>query len=145
MRPDTTGGVAGYGVLTLDASPDGDFTNGIYIDVLSSGYWYAGLRIGGGGYQELARTAPVAYGVPQHLMAVYDPDASPNFKFYVDGILINSGNASGTLPTMTRVAIGTMAARGSDSSKIHIRDVRISNIARDASYALSSANALLSL
>ena len=135
----------GYGVVSLDASPDGDLTNGIYIAALDQNLWYTGLRIGGGGYQELTRTAPIVNGLPYHLMTVYDPDSSPNFKFYVNGILINSGNASGTLPTMTRVTVSNLAARGADSCKLYIRDIRVSNIARSASYAMEMANALTHL
>ena len=148
MRIDAPG--ANQMVATVDASSDGDFTDGIYITANSSGCWFAGIRMASGSWYETSYSAaPIAYGVAQHLMAVYDPSASPTFKFYVDGLLVSSTAASGTLATMTRVTVGTFAAApiawGSASCKSHIRDVRVSNIARSASYALSSANALLAL
>ncbi|NDE17513.1 hypothetical protein EBZ80_21565, partial [bacterium] len=137
-------------VATVDASSDGDFTDGIYIAANSSGCWFAGIRMASGSWYETSYTAaPITYSVAQHIMAVYDPTASPTFKFYVDGLLVSSAAASGTLATMTRVTVGTFAAApiawGSASCKSHVRDVRVSNIARSASYALSSANALLAL
>lgn len=137
---------ANRGLVTVDASSDGTLNDALYITANASGYWYAGLRIGGGAWQETGlSSSKICYGISQHLMVIYDPTASPTLKFYVDGVLVTSGSASGTLPTMTRVTIANLGGLGAWSAKCHIRDVRVSNIARAASYALSSANALLSL
>ena len=130
---------ASRGIVSLDAGSN----DLLYINVTSGGGWYAGVKIGGGALQEIVGGA-VRYGVPAHLMAVYDSTSSPALRLYVDGLLVASG-AAGTLATMTRVTIGNFAALGAFSSQCYVRDVRVSNIARSASYALSSANASLGL
>jgi hypothetical protein len=69
-------------------------------------------------------------------------------KIYIDGVLYNGGAqalaATGAVSSLNSLILGGTSAYGR-STQFYIRDVRISNVRRDDTYAFNSAKALLSL
>ena len=75
-----------------------------------------------------------------YVMWTYD-SSNGEQKMYIDGVLKNT--TSGISPTLTNLTKFTLgSASGNRSFQGYIRDVRISNIVRDASYAAAAAAAL---
>ena len=92
--------------------------------------------------------------VPYHFMCVYDPSASSqnHLKLYIDGVTTPGATVNGSISPVGNLTKISICGNGSgspissrSSAQGYIRDIRISNVARDATYALSSAKALLSL
>jgi hypothetical protein len=97
-------------------------------------------------------TQPVepSQNIPQHFMFVYDSTLShPNtVKMYVNGVLTATAyqtQASGAFTSLNYITIGAPGWGGRTTPAAYIRDVRISNIARSAEYAMEMANALTHL
>ena len=129
-----------------------------------SGAYLFQVSIGGTSYYtsyQLTWLQTPQQGALVHLMGVYDKDqaAGSRVKLYINGILVawdgqnsaqypGSGaqniNPTSPLATMKKIYIGGYQS-GNYSPECNIRDVRVSNIARPASYAISTAEALLAM
>lgn len=82
-----------------------------------------------------------------HLMYVFDSSESTanRHKFYINGTLVattQSNGLSDAMTGLTNFALGGQSGQ-TRSSQCYVRDVRISNIARDATYAAAAFSALV--
>jgi len=147
-------------VMYLDALPSGgeDYRSimdlrGYYNGNLNAAYlsMYQGYIYGGthkNGQNSFSATSQFPpTGQPFHVMFVYDKDVTFGgyclTTTYVNGVSqggINGGYAF-TLEGMSLLSVGGYPSQ-SRTPKGFIRDVRISNIGRDASYGVSAAAAL---
>ena len=82
-----------------------------------------------------------------HLMYVFDSSESTQnrHKFYINGTLVARTQGNGMGDPMSGLTNFSLAGQSGStrSSQCYIRDVRISNIARDATYASSAYAALV--
>lgn len=133
-------------MVTVD---DGSGNNAIHFGVISTGLVFGGTVIGGSdrntttSYSQAAQ--PVQLGVPAHWMAVYDPVATPTFKLYRNGSLVADNNQqSGAMASLSRITIGNRGALDA-GARGAITQVRVSNVARSAAYAIAAAEVLFAL
>ena len=124
-----------------------------YIHFYNGGNAYAGVRsVAGLDTFTSVSSGGVTIGRPTHYMMVFDnteATAANRLKLYVNGILFSTATGTGgsgtALPTLTKLSLGGNITVSTGSPQGYFRDLRISNIARNATYALTSATALLSL
>lgn len=133
------------------AGPIVGVTNVAYLN-MSDGNMRGGLAVNGSTETYTATnslTIPVV-GIPNHYMVVYDPTlASPNIiKLYANGVLVaTAGLVQHSTSNITGMSVFQICGYNtlSRSSQCYIRDIRVSNIARSATYAMQMANALTHL
>jgi len=137
------------------ADPQGAFfrvqnaTNTDYVQISSSYYStsiYASAGVTGWGVASTSAISLVANGSRYHFLLTYD-GTNGNIKFYVNGILEgqNSLGGAAALPTLTKIWIGSDNNAGWGCIQSWIAHMRVSNITRSASYAMSSAESFLAL
>jgi len=133
-------------LVTVD---DGSGNNAIHFGVISTGLVFGGTVIGGSdrntttSHSQAAQ--PVQLGVPAHWMAVYDPTATPTFRLYRNGTIVADNNQqSGAMASLSRITIGNRGALDA-GARGAIAQVRVSNVARSAAYAVAVAEALFAL
>lgn len=122
-------------VVGLD---DNSFNNVFWMGHISSG-WQCSLKTANVDHVTTAQ-APVMYGEPHHLMAVYNSaDATNTLRLYLDGNQIAAANyALGNHPAFTRLTVGNYSGNAIFAADIRVGYVRVSNTARDATYAAST-------
>ena len=120
------------------------YNNGIYTIIQNSG----------GGHSYTPQNYSLSLMTPYHFMCVYDPSASSqnHLKLYINGVVTPGTTINGSISPVGNLTKISICGNGSgspissrSSAQGYIRDIRISNVARDATYALSSSKALLSL
>jgi len=117
-----------------------------------NGSVYGGV-LRGGSNTYTTQNITTKLNVPYHYMVVHDTSqAAPNnLKMYLNGVLTGTSVTGTVTPSanpLTKISVGSViwnAGGQRGSSQCYIRDVRISNVARAASYAMQSANALTHL
>lgn len=80
-----------------------------------------------------------------HMMFTYDANDSNNVKFYINGVLAaneQQEQVTGNLSNMTKFTLGGTSGYNYSIAG-YVRDVRVSNIARDATYGLAAYAALV--
>lgn len=113
-------------------------------------------------YGSSASNGDLRMGTACHLMGVLDPSEAngSKMKLYINGVLVSTDGTGGTNPgtstvaggnrnpgslaTMKQVYIGGSQA-GTGSARCNFRDIRISNVARSAAYALEMTHKLCGL
>lgn len=127
-----------YGGIAAEVA-DGARTNVIFVSTKGYDLLQAGVVIGG---SVVVAAATVNLYAPRiHAAAVYD---GSSIKLFVNGVLTATSAASGSLPTLTKVAVGNSTAAQQPFRGI-VAEVRLSNVARDATYcaaAFAAANGL---
>ena len=137
---------AGGGWNTLININDADFY--IFIEAYNGSMYGAVVR--GGANTYTTQNITTKLNVPYHYMFVYDTSqAAPNnLKMYLNGVLTGT-SVTGTVSTpatpLTKVSVGSVIWASKGSAQCYIRDIRVSNIARSATYAMETANALTHL
>ena len=124
-------------------------TQALYAETYN-GYVYGVYHKDGQGDTYTSQTFRPELNRPYHIMFVLDSSlaGAQSTKIYIDGILYNTAQqvqATGSVSSLNNLILGGQSVFNGRSTQFYIRDVKISNIARDATYALSSAKALLSL
>lgn len=128
--------------LTFLHKSNGVYTDGIYQGITngsSTAKWNCGRQLASGSNVGFDTTAPfqtIVYGKPEHLMVVYDVTAG-QIRQYRNGLLTNQATATGAMPALQWFQIGCWPPGPFEG---YISQVRVSNIARSASYAIERAN-----
>lgn len=147
-----TDGAANRNIIQLRTSDD---VQALYTETYN-GYIYglyhvAGPSIYGGGDAYTSQTVRPELNKPYHVMFVWDttnPSGAYQYTLlYINGVLTNQGAAIGPAGTLNvnNLILGGQSLYNGRSTQFYIRDVRISNVARSATYAFETAKALLSL
>ena len=128
--------------LTFLHKSSGVFSDGIYQGITSGSAtpkWNCGRQLASGSNVGFDTTAPfqtITFGKPEHLMVVYDVIAG-QVRQYRNGILTNQAAAVGAMPALQWFEIGCWPPGPFEG---YISQVRVSNIARTAAYAIERAN-----
>jgi hypothetical protein len=132
----------------VDIRKSSNTSHAIFLETYNGNLYGAVTKDGSSAYTQQNFTPTV--GVPQHYMFVYDSSlSSPNtLKMYLNGVLTGV-SAVGALVTsytsLDKISVCGVSDGSRGSAQCYIRDIRISNIARSATYAMQSANALTHL
>jgi hypothetical protein len=140
LSQDNTGTAS---IISVDAGTANDW---MCIQSTSVGVYYAAIGIGGA-YSFTTNWNPQPYlFTPLHLMATYDA-VTGALKLYSNGVVVASASlAPAPLATMTRVNVGAFGPIYSTQSFLGwVTQARVSNVARDAAYALATAETLLGM
>ena len=126
-----------------------DYGDSAYVRIMAnSNVVYAQALIAGVASINTPSTPQVLDGKPVHYLAAYDATTGV-LSFYAQGVLVGTASMGGAhaMPTMTAVTIGN--ANPSDnvywSFGGWITQVRISDIARSAAYALATCETMLGM
>ena len=118
-------------VVGLD---DNSFNNVFWMGYTSTG-WQCSLKTANVDHTTTVQ-APVLYGEPTYLMAVYNSaDATNTLRLYLNGSQIAASNyALGNHPAFTKLTVGNYSGNAIFASDMRVGYTRVSNVARDATY-----------
>ena len=130
---------------------DASTSQALYAETYN-GYVYGVFYRSSQGYTYSTQTFRPELNRPYHIMFVYSStyaNAWESTKTYINGVLQDGGAAGlaagGAVSSLNTLTLGGQSTFNGRSTQFYIRDVRISNVRRDATYAFSTAKALLSL
>lgn len=127
-----------YGGVAAQVTDAGG-TNGLFIAGSGSGSLQVGVIISGA--YSVVTYATSLYAPRLHVAASHD---GASLSLFVNGVLRGSTAASGSVGTMTKIAVGNGTGAQQPFRGI-VAEVRLSNVARDATYcaaAFAAANGL---
>jgi hypothetical protein len=127
-----------FGGIIAEIS-DSSRSNGLYLAANGYNFLQAGMVVSGSYY---AASVTTNLYVPRiHVAAVFD---GANIVAYVNGVQASSSSAPSAPGTLTKMAIGNSTA-GQQPLRGLVAEVRVSNVARNATYcaaAFAAANGL---
>jgi Tfp pilus assembly protein PilX len=136
---------------TLVLLTNSSVTQSAWIQTTNTGRAYGGVYWSSPAYIHTVLASQPSVNRPYHIMFTYHNNGGDGWnatKLYVDGVYLGQSQvvqSLGNLFSMSNIILGGSTSVTGGSTQFYIRDVRISDIARDATYAFNTAKALLSL